>query len=62
MLMRRRQSSWRHNWAQQWLSVPEEIWASDVDAVLIASSTNTHADLLSGAILSWEAHLLRKTH
>jgi myo-inositol 2-dehydrogenase/D-chiro-inositol 1-dehydrogenase len=29
---------------------PEEIWASDVDAVLIASSTNTHADLLSGAI------------
>ncbi|HJR78734.1 MAG TPA: inositol 2-dehydrogenase [Anaerolineales bacterium] len=28
----------------------EEIWASDVDAVLIASSTNTHADLLSGAI------------
>ena len=31
-------------------SSPEEIWASDVDAVLIASSTNTHADLLSGAI------------
>jgi myo-inositol 2-dehydrogenase / D-chiro-inositol 1-dehydrogenase len=29
---------------------PDEIWASDVDAVLIASSTNTHADLLSGAI------------
>ena len=29
---------------------PEEIWASDVDAVLIASSTNTHADLLSNAI------------
>jgi myo-inositol 2-dehydrogenase/D-chiro-inositol 1-dehydrogenase len=29
---------------------PEEIWDSDVDAVLIASSTNTHADLLSGAI------------
>ena len=29
---------------------PEEIWASDMDAVLIASSTNTHADLLSGAI------------
>ena len=30
---------------------PEEIWtANDVDAVLIASSTNTHADLLSGAI------------
>jgi myo-inositol 2-dehydrogenase/D-chiro-inositol 1-dehydrogenase len=30
---------------------PDEIWrASDVDAVLIASSTNTHADLLSAAI------------
>ena len=29
---------------------PDEIWASDIDAVLIASSTNTHADLLSGAI------------
>ena len=29
---------------------PEEIWASDVDAVLIASSTNTHADLLGKAI------------
>ncbi len=30
---------------------PDEIWAADdVDAVLIASSTNTHADLLSGAI------------
>jgi myo-inositol 2-dehydrogenase / D-chiro-inositol 1-dehydrogenase len=29
---------------------PEEIWtADDVDAVLIASSTNTHADLLSSA-------------
>lgn len=28
-----------------------EVWAADdVDAVLIASSTNTHADLLSGAI------------
>ena len=31
-------------------SRPEEIWASDVDAVLIASSTNTHADLLGSAI------------
>ena len=32
-------------------SSPEEIWAADdVDAVLIASSTNTHADLLSRAI------------
>ncbi|PLS77142.1 MAG: inositol 2-dehydrogenase [Chloroflexi bacterium] len=30
---------------------PDEIWAAnDVDAVLIASSTNTHADLLSAAI------------
>lgn len=29
---------------------PDEIWASDVDAVLIASSTNTHAELLSGSI------------
>jgi myo-inositol 2-dehydrogenase/D-chiro-inositol 1-dehydrogenase len=29
---------------------PEEIWAADVDAVLIASSTNTHADLLSAAV------------
>jgi len=29
----------------------DQIWAAnDVDAVLIASSTNTHADLLSGAI------------
>jgi myo-inositol 2-dehydrogenase / D-chiro-inositol 1-dehydrogenase len=32
-------------------STPEEIWAADdVDAVLIASSTNTHATLLSGAV------------
>ena len=31
-------------------SSPDEIWASNVDAVLIASSTNTHADLLSSAI------------
>src|SRR5256884_4626684 len=32
-------------------SSQEEIWAADdVDAVLIASSTNTHADLLSRAI------------
>lgn len=30
---------------------PEEVWAADdVDAVLIASSTNTHADLLRMAI------------
>jgi myo-inositol 2-dehydrogenase/D-chiro-inositol 1-dehydrogenase len=34
---------------------PEEIWASDVEAVLIASSTNTHADLLSGAIKAKKA-------
>lgn len=31
-------------------SSPEEIWTSDVDAVLIASSTNTHAELLNRAI------------
>ncbi|GAC1399099.1 MAG: inositol 2-dehydrogenase [Ktedonobacteraceae bacterium] len=32
-------------------SSPEEIWAADdVDAVLIASSTNTHAALLSSAV------------
>ena len=29
---------------------PDEIFESDVDAVLIASSTNTHADLLSAAL------------
>jgi len=34
----------------QVVASPEEIWASDVDAVLIASSTNTHAELLSCAI------------
>ena len=35
----------------QVVSSPDAIWsASDVDAVLIASSTNTHADLLSAAI------------
>lgn len=34
---------------------PDEIWASDVEAVLIASSTNTHADLLSGAIKAKKA-------
>ena len=36
-------------------SSPEEILASDVDAVMIASSTNTHADLLSGAIQAGKA-------
>src|SRR5512145_1886705 len=34
---------------------PDEIWASEVEAVLIASSTNTHADLLSGAIKAKKA-------
>lgn len=29
---------------------PDEIWNSDVEAVLIASSTNTHSDLLERAI------------
>jgi len=29
---------------------PEEIWSADVHAFMIASSTNTHADLLIGAI------------
>lgn len=29
---------------------PEEIWSAEVDAALIASSTNTHADLLNAAI------------
>jgi myo-inositol 2-dehydrogenase/D-chiro-inositol 1-dehydrogenase len=31
-------------------SSPEQIWDSEVDAVLIASSTNTHAELLRSAI------------
>ena len=31
-------------------SSPEQIWESDADAVLIASSTNTHAELLGCAI------------
>ncbi len=35
----------------QVVSSPDDIWAkADVDAVVIASSTNTHADLLSAAI------------
>lgn len=34
---------------------PGEIWDSGVDAALIASSTNTHADLLSGAIRAGKA-------
>ena len=35
---------------------PEEIWAADaVDAVLIASSTNTHIDLLRGAMRAGKA-------
>jgi myo-inositol 2-dehydrogenase/D-chiro-inositol 1-dehydrogenase len=40
---------------------PAEIWAApDVDAVLIASSTNTHADLLSGAIQAGKAAYCEK--
>ena len=35
---------------------PEEIWAADaVDAVLVASSTNTHIDLLRGAMRAGKA-------
>ncbi len=34
---------------------PEEIWNSDVDAVVIASSTNTHAGLLSAALKAGKA-------
>ncbi len=42
-------------------SSPEEIWtADDVDAVLIASSTNTHADLLSEAIQAHKAAYCEK--
>src|SRR5690242_19577817 len=42
-------------------SSPEEIWSADeVDAVLIASSTNTHADLLSGAIKARKAAYCEK--
>jgi myo-inositol 2-dehydrogenase / D-chiro-inositol 1-dehydrogenase len=39
---------------------PEHIWKSDVDAVLIASSTNTHADLLSQAADAKKAVLCEK--
>ena len=40
---------------------PEVIWSSDAtDAVLIASSTDTHVELLRGAIESHKAHLLRE--
>lgn len=40
---------------------PEQIWhANDVDAVLIASSTNTHADLLSQAADAKKAVLCEK--
>lgn len=39
------------HYGAQVVSSPAEIWEkSDVDAVVIASSTNTHADLLSDAI------------
>jgi myo-inositol 2-dehydrogenase/D-chiro-inositol 1-dehydrogenase len=42
-------------------SSPEEIWAAgEVDAVLIASSTHTHADLLSGAIQAKKAAYCEK--
>ncbi len=42
-------------------SSPEQIWnAKDVDAVLIASSTNTHADLLSRAADAKKAVLCEK--
>lgn len=39
---------------------PEEIWNADVDAVLIASSTNTHSDLLESAIRAGKAAYLEK--
>ena len=42
-------------WGAKVVGSPEDVWASDVDAVLIASSTNTHADLLSGAIKAGKA-------
>jgi myo-inositol 2-dehydrogenase / D-chiro-inositol 1-dehydrogenase len=39
---------------------PDEIWNSDVDAVLIASSTNTHSDLLERAIRARKPVYLEK--
>lgn len=39
---------------------PDEVWDSDVDAVLIASSTNTHAELLQGAAAAGKAVLCEK--
>jgi myo-inositol 2-dehydrogenase / D-chiro-inositol 1-dehydrogenase len=41
-------------------SSPEEIWNSNVDAVMIASSTNTHADLLEAAIKAGKPVYLEK--
>ncbi len=41
-------------------AAPDEIWNSDVDAVLIASSTNTHADLLAQAADAGKAVLCEK--
>jgi myo-inositol 2-dehydrogenase / D-chiro-inositol 1-dehydrogenase len=41
-------------------SSPEEIWNSNVDAVMIASSTNTHSDLLEGAIRAGKPVYLEK--
>ena len=42
------------------VATPEQIWNSDVDVVLIASSTNTHADLLSQAADAKKAVLCEK--
>ncbi len=47
-------------WGCKVASSPAEIWESDVDAVVIASSTNTHADLLSGALDAGKAALCEK--
>ena len=41
-------------------SDPEEIWTSNVDAVMIASSTNTHSDLLEAAIRAGKPVYLEK--
>jgi myo-inositol 2-dehydrogenase / D-chiro-inositol 1-dehydrogenase len=41
-------------------SSPDEIWNSDVDAVMIASSTNTHSDLLEAAIKAGKPVYLEK--
>jgi myo-inositol 2-dehydrogenase / D-chiro-inositol 1-dehydrogenase len=41
-------------------SSPDEIWNSNVDAVMIASSTSTHSDLLEGAIHAGKPAYLEK--